>query len=62
MKFAIKGDSTVIGYEESDFDYKVEPNVKDRDEIDWGGELMVCTEDGECRSSSRIPDKDEIRK
>jgi hypothetical protein len=55
MKIAIKGDSTVIGYEESDFNREIEPGIRDSDEIDNGGELMVCTEDGKCSSSSRVP-------
>ena len=62
MKFAIEGNSTVIVYEESDYAHEIEPSPRDREKLDKGGELVLCSENGECWSSSRIPKDYKISK
>jgi hypothetical protein len=54
MKCQAKGNSTVIVYEQKDY-MRIEEQgrVRDHRKLDRGGEVIVCSQTGECRSTSR---------
>lgn len=53
MKCKIKGDSTVIVFEEEDYPLDAERRMRDREVLDKGGIVVTCGRNGECKSVSR---------